>query len=415
MSAVAGFITSDNTPVCVMLVRALHDMGFAGSCGCYLAVRHGKGLYTQGDVGWPINVFRDLDVNHCSGGVGIGFNADYISDHCPLVIHGIALSIDAGPAVIEHISSIIWQESDIVKAVRRVMLQVTEPFALLALLDNAIIAACNSGLKPLCYGRLQVNGSESGFFIASQNGIANEHARFIGSVRPGTMGVFHQKEDSVVFEQILENPDQRKCIQQALYIQGPTNNQVGNKDVGQIRRNIGMLLGGKFTESFADFVYNSSHKVVLSIPEGGNFYHRGFCDITGLTGNKAAIIRNHYPRGNVKPLPPVNRYYYLAVIPDAVVDQNVILVGDMIRSGSEIIHLAAECRNLGAKTVFAAVAAKTCRSCPNGNGAYTFPGEAKPRRAEDLGLDGFVYLEPQEIIKAIDTPNPYCFDCLQQS
>jgi len=388
----------------------LVNQGYAGEVAFWLAMRGRFGIITDGDDGFAINWLHRQTATSFRGKIGIGFNASRPMDKQVFTTtirrKQIAVAIDAPKDVCLYIRELIENENDLELGVKNSLLKIKIPFVLVAATRTGLLAARSQGRKPLSWGK--INNDLEGYYFASQSGVLGEDAQYLGSVLPGEMVFVNQ---SGAWHQMV-NPraDQTRCLHEDLF-QQRQDNVASGRPIYQLRQAVGHL-EGRF---FLDTVKLPRYKNVLAIqiPDGGLHFLLGFRDRTGYRIDPGAIVKNRYAlpalgRENAQRI----RVKY-NVVEDAVRGKKIILIDDLVRSGTHMRLVSSWLRECGALEVHGVVSGILCHVCPYGNDDYTPYYEGKPRTAEDLGLDSLTYPPKDELLKVLSTKNrPRCGNCL---
>jgi glutamine phosphoribosylpyrophosphate amidotransferase len=379
----------------------------------------GGGIVVKKSLGKAIDVFPQYDPELKSQTI-IGHNGCAISEVQPLALtkngQKLAFVTDASQETTAKIKQRIRSTSNILNAVKNILLSIKDPFSLIILSpEHGLIAARNSGIKPLTIGRIELDGLE-GFYLASQSGVMIE-GTFLEAVEPGNMIIVNASSYQDIA--VAPSPDRSHCINEVNYRQRP-GNICGHREVSQIRIDIGRRLG----EVFRKTIRFRKPKLYRAIPvlEGGRSFALGFGQTSGIPTDIAGSVRNFYS------VPPHMRRIALQVgLPENfaldplpnVKGLKIVLIDDQIRSGRKIAHMARKCRRYGAKDVLAVVGSIGRTPCPYGDAAYKdkrLIGRrmSKSKIAAEIGVSKLISLELEELIEAIGTPERlYCAECLR--
>lgn len=420
MSGIVGMISCNHRHnILSDLMSCLVRLNFTGQKSCLIAMlNRQREIVFQFDEDFAINAFPRLTDNpDFYGPLGVGCDGDYDGHQEPIFLESqkAFLVVDASKKATLEIADIIRKKPRLSLGIAQAMKQVKAPFALIALSDNRLVGARNSGLKSLCYGQLwESNGrtiqQKVGYYIASQSGVVNRYCNFIDGIRPGEILTLSPRK--LKLRKVIERPDMRRCLQRILFLEIPGSRCAG-RAVTDTRQSIGHALGIKFRQavlndqSIKDFT-------AISIPLGGNFYLYGFGESTGIFVNPGAIIRNMH-NTNVRPFEGMSIPVNLNVVKEAVEGKHVVLVEDEAITGHKFQDIAGQCRQKEALSVHAVCATKLMSSCPYRDPSYTFHGRIGQRNAAELGVDTLTTLEIHELIGAIGaSSHNYCADCLHE-
>lgn len=414
MSRVLGIVGKCN--VVESLIVGLYAQIYAGSDGTGIAcLRDGK-MYVhkgQGPASSVFPVYNQKMASCCA----IGHNACALSEIQPfrLLDKNIAIVMDAPAKIVEKVRRFLRESKSELAGVEKALQVISEPFALLVLSKGKIIAARNSGIKPLSFGRARING-DTVFYVSSQSGVLHD-GHFIKTVTPGEIVVLsHDRYEGIV---VLDHASDTRCIQETLYLQRP-GNICGGREVGQVRCSIGEHLGNKFLEDHSEAKGNDDW-FAFGILDGGRQLAMGISR-TGIRTDPSAFVRNIYS------IPPKMRSIAVkcglgenfALTPLSYVKgKKVIIADDLIRSGDKMADIARKCRKMGAIEVHGLVGVTGKSTCPHGNASYVrqeMIGSSHDQAAiaKSLGLESFTSLSLPELLLAINTPRiNYCQMCLQ--
>jgi len=417
---VLGIIGNDD--IVGILALGLYAQIYAGDHSAGIAAVTDGGILVEKALGKAIDVFPGHP--DMQSKVAIGHNGCTTSELQPinLSVNGkmLALAVDATKEVTSAIATILNESRDVIAGVSEAIREITEPFALIVLsADHGLIAARNSGIKPLTIGKIEVDGL-SGFYVASQSGVLLEGS-FLDTIRPGSLRVINQEG----FEEIvvLDRADPRHCINELLFKQRP-GNRSGRREINEIRFDIGKILGARFAQYLES---QPIHKPVIreykgiAIPQGGIQFTIGFGQTSGIEVDPAGSVRAIYSvstqmRESAKKL-GLSDNFALSPLPN-VAGRRIVLIDDQMRSGDKIAHMAEKCFAMGAKEVLAAVGSTGKSSCPYGDSAYHSEDLIDRRLSlseisRTLGVSAIITLPLEELIQAIGTPERiYCLDCL---
>lgn len=417
MCRVLGVIGDDN--VNNLLVLGLCMQIYAGEHSTGIASLTDGGIRVDKKLGKAVEVFPvSLDF---IGNAAIGHNGCATSELQPICLSDstrqLALSCDATREATIAIADLLRNAEDVLTGVKMAMRTIEEPFALIVLsAEHGLIAARNSGIKPLTFGKIEIDGF-SGFYAASQSGVLID-GLFLDTVAPGSIQLINQAgfEEIVVMDRV----DPRHCVNEVLFKQRP-GNHCGGREINQIRLDIGRRLGEKFLQYLAASGSPSDEYKGIAIPEGGRQFTLGFGLTSGIEVDPAGSVKSLYSvsaamRASARKL-GFSDSFDLSLLSN-VKGRRVILIDDQIRSGGKIAHLAKQALKWGAEEVIAAVGSIGTSTCPYGDAAYNSDDLIDrrltlPEISQALGVTTIITLPLEELIQAINTPQRlYCVNCL---
>ncbi len=418
MCRVLGVI--GNNDVVPQVVMALCLQIYAGEHSTGIAALTDHGIHLEKAPGKAIEVFPGYP--KFNGRVAIGHNGCATSVLQPIDLSDssrqLAFAVDATRAITSIIANLLTESQDVIGAVRQALIEIPDPFALVVLSgDHGLIAARNSGIKPLTIGEIELDGF-SGFYVASQSGVLVD-GFFLDTVAPGSLQVITQEAREEIV--VLDRADPRHCVNEVLFKQRP-GNLSGNREINAIRLDIGRRLGKRFAQYLVSPGANRAEEYKgIPILEGGRPFCIGFGQTSGIKVDPAGSIKSLYSVPAHMKLAAkkigLSENFDLTPLPN-VAGRRIVLIDDQIRSGAKIAHMAEQCRARGATDVLAAVGSIGSSSCPHGDAAYNSEDLIDrrltlPKISQALGVSATFTLPLEELIQAIGTPERiYCVACL---
>ena len=419
MCRVLGLVANEDVLSHVMYGLFMQIYAGENSTGIASLSDNGDGkIVVKKSLGKAFDVFPQYDPELKSN-IIIGHNGCAESEVQPLIVtkdgRELALVTDASSVTTFKIRQKIRGAANILDAVKNMLLTIQAPFVLIILSpEHGLIAARNSGIKPLTIGTIELDGLK-GFYLASQSGVTLE-GEFLQAVEPGNILVVNQQSFQNIA--VIERPDRRHCINEVLFKQRP-GNICGQREVNEIRIDIGRRLGEKFKETIR-FRKPGFYRAI-PILEGGRSFALGFSQTSGILTDAAGSVRTIYPvPSHMKRIARqigLSENFALDPLPN-VEGLKIVLIDDQIRSGRKIAHMAKQCRKYGAKEVLAVVGSIGQATCPYGDAAYrnkrlVGKRRSKSQMAVKLGVSNLVSLEVEDLIEAIATSERlYCTKCL---
>ncbi len=406
-------------PVLSQAMFALYMQIYAGEESTGIASLRAEGIVVKKSKGRAVDVFPQYE-SSLETQLAIGHNGCVDSEIQPIIVtqsgHEIAFVADASRETTAKIEQQIQGSSNILVAVRNILLKTDDPFSLVILSpEDGLIAARNMGIRPLTIGQIEIDGTK-GFYVASQSGVMID-GTFLEAIEPGNMVIVNHSSYRTIA--VLPNPNRCHCINEATFRQRP-GNICGTREVNQIRIDIGRALG----ERFKKVVEVQEPKLFKATPilEGGRSFALGFSQTSGIPTDVAGSIRSIYsvPPRMKQAARQVGLFenFALGLIPN-VRGLTVVLLDDQVRSGRKVRHMADKCLRYGAKEVMVVVGSVGRNNCPFGDVIYKGKSLVGKNRtdqeiAKELGVSKFISLGADELIGAIDTPRRiYCTECIR--
>ena len=389
------------------IIMSLSAQSYAADESTGIAIEKNGEFIVETGIGTAMEVFNRFDSESHEGVTGIGHVACKTGEVQPIVIkradQSIVLCSDATKDVSRAITQILSGSQNPEKAVKKAMLAIEAPFALLVLLPSGkIIAARNSGLMPLSFGKL-VDGNK-GFYVASQSGVLGLDAHFLHSISPGQMVVLSKTDYRG--KTILANPDLTRCSQELLFWQRP-GNCYGDRDTVVVRQSIGMKLGEKFRENVQ--IKDPGRYVAIPILEGGASIILGFGQTANIPFNPAGSVKSRYHKPSF--MPP---HMDLFPIESVVKGKRVVIIDEALISGGQLEVMAKRSLEFGAKEVHAVIGTMIEKTCPFGKEIIVENHKDAKEFVEDFNLASLTSLKPQEVLEVIGNPQQtYCTECLR--
>jgi len=418
MCRVLGVI--GNHDVIPLVAIGLYMQIYAGEHSTGIAALTDKGIHLEKALGKAVDVFPGYP--SFSGEVAIGHNGCASSELQPIDLSDsgrqLAFAVDATKETTLMITDLLTESRDAIGAVKQVLAEIYEPFALVVISENdGLIAARNSGIKPLTIGKIELDGF-SGFYVASQSGVLVDGS-FLDTVKPGSLQVITKEARKEIV--VLDRADPRHCVNEVLFKQRP-GNLSGKREINGIRLDIGRRLGERFAQYLASSGANAAQEYKgIAIPEGGRQFCIGFGQTSGIDVDPAGSIKAIYSVPAHMRLAArrigLSENFDLMPLPN-VAGRRIVLIDDQIRSGAKIAHMVEQCHVMDAKDVIVAVGSIGTSSCPYGDAAYNSEDLIDrlltlTEISRALGVSTIITLPLKELIQAIGTPERiYCVDCL---
>ncbi|NCC51971.1 MAG: amidophosphoribosyltransferase [Spartobacteria bacterium] len=293
------------------------------------------------------------------------------------------------------------------RRVARALNEIQGSFSFLIMTKDALMAARDPlGFKPLSIGRLG-----EGYVVASETCALNQiGAKYLRDVEPGELVTIDK--EGLHSHRFAERPRQHlaQCVFEMVYFARP-DSLVFGKNVHLVRQQYGRCLAREHAVD-AD--------IVIAIPDSGNSAALGYSQESGIPLNYG-FIRNHYV-GRTFIMPEADARtrgvdMKLAVLPEVVRDQRVVVVDDSIVRGTTARRRVACLREAGAKEIHLRI------SCPpTANPCFfgiDFPSKEELIAGvhdvggvcEYLGADSLGYLSVEGLLSPFDKPENFCTAC----
>lgn len=388
----------------IVLASVAQNYGAASACGFVVGNSYFRSFNEDGIVHDQLPNIRSSDY---PGRIGIGQVSCEKGMKMPVALSkNVFVALDSTKDTANQIIRKLRHCSNYEKTVTD-LLRFSAPFAIVLLMPSKIIAARNNGRMPLSFGQLVAEDKKgekvpSGFYVASQSGVLGSDSEFIHSVFPGEIVVL--TSEGYTRRAVLARPDITRCGQEILFYQR-ADNYCGNREVHNIRLDVGEVVGVKFRRLVR--VDRSAEWIGIPVPHGGDDILVGFGKGAQIPVDPGGAIKPKYLRNPQIPIPDDG----YTPISDVVQGKHVVIVDDGLIGGRRIEILARRSLEYGAIDCYAAVAALIRSSCNHGKDIVSHL--RLDGLCERLHIQKLVSLTPKELTKAIGTPHRiYCGDCL---
>ncbi len=282
-------------------------------------------------------------------------------------------------------------------------------YSLLFLYPDRIEAARDPyGIRPLCLGQTQ----EGAYLVTSETcAIDAIGAKFIREVEPGEIITLDKNGVSSRYFVKPGTVTPAHCIFEHVYF-SKQNSRIFGENVHKLRKKFGHQLAREHAVD-AD--------VVIPVPDSGTSAAVGYAEESGIPFDMG-LVRSHYvgrtflaPSQKLREL-AVN--LKLAVIPDVVKDQRVVVVDDSVVRGTTTRGKIRQIRQAGAKEIHMRVSCPPIRyPCFYG---VDFPTKeellANNRTLEEirdfLEVDSIGYISLEGMLECASLPDDhYCAAC----
>ncbi len=282
-------------------------------------------------------------------------------------------------------------------------------YSLLFLFSDHIEAARDPyGIRPLCLGQ-----TESGAYIVASESCAIDAigAKFIREVEPGEIVTLDQNGLSSRFFVKPGSITPAHCIFEHVYF-SKQNSRIFGENVHQLRKKFGHQLAKEHPVD-AD--------VVIPVPDSGTSAAVGYAEESGIPFDMG-LVRSHYVgRTFIAPtqeLRELSVNLKLAVIPEVIKNQRVVVVDDSVVRGTTTRGKIRQIRQAGAKEIHMRISCPPIRyPCFYG---VDFPTKeelvANNKTLDEirdfLGVDSVGYISLEGMLKCASLPGDhYCTAC----
>jgi amidophosphoribosyltransferase len=290
--------------------------------------------------------------------------------------------------------------------VERALSELKGAFSFLVMTDKAVMAARDpSGFRPLSIGKL----GDAVIFSSETCALGQVGAEYIRDVQPGELVVVD--EHGMRSSMFAEPSRQRaQCVFELVYFARPDSNVFG-ENAHRVRYEYGRRLAQEFPVE-AD--------IVVPIPDSGNSSALGYSRESGIRLDYG-FIRNHYV-GRTFIMPQADDRargvdMKLAVLPEVVRGQRVVVVDDSIVRGTTAKRRVTFLREAGAKEIHVRISCPpTAHPCFYG---IDFPSREEliagnssvEEICEYLGADSLGYLSVEGLLSPFEHPEDFCRAC----
>lgn len=421
-----------------LIYRGLFALQHRGQEGCGIVVSDGNHVRSHKGQGLVSEVFSDPGVIPQTWGRGIGHvrysttGSTRIHNVQPLVVecvdgiwavahNGNLTNADRLRRMYQDAGAIFQTSTDSEVLVHiladpmfrrrphrvaRALGELDGAFSFLLMTKDCVMAARDPrGFRPLSIGR-----RGAGYVFASEScAMAQTGVELVRDVAPGELVTV---DETGMHSSIFADPVTHKahCVFEMVYFARPDSVVFGN-NVHEVRLQYGAYLAREHAVE-AD--------IVIPVPDSGNSAALGYSRASGIPYD-FGFIRNHYiGRTFIMPHAETRAAgvdMKLAVVPEVVRGQRVVVVDDSIVRGTTVRHRVAWLRSAGAKEVHVRI------SCPPvANPCFygiDFPTReeliAGGRSVEDIrafiGADTLGYLSVDGLLSPFENASDYCKAC----
>ncbi len=288
-------------------------------------------------------------------------------------------------------------------------------YSLVILTRNAIFAVRDPwGFRPLCLGRLDLNGQGHGWVVASEScALATVGAEFIRQIEPGE--IVRLDRAGVACTQGRAPEPRAFCIFELIYFARPDSTLDGHT-VHQVRQMLGRQLALEAPAPNAD--------VVIGVPDSSTPAAIGYAQALGLPFNEGFTKNRYIGRTFIQPddrLRKAGVALKYNPLPANLRGQRVVMVDDSIVRGNTAGPLVQLLRQGGAVEVHVRVSSPPVRHpCFMGIDMASRDQLIGAHKTSEeicriIGADSLAYLSHAGLLQAVqaahDTPHGYCHAC----
>jgi len=318
------------------------------------------------------------------------------------------------------------QTKDPVRAMARVMRQISGSYSLTILVGNRLFAVRDpNGIKPLCIGKLPsgsggagsgaINGASGGNggggYIAASESVSLDllGAELVMDVQPGEM--VEITADGIAGSIIAPGAPRAHCMFEYLYF-ARDDSVIDGRLAHEVRESIGERLAEE---------YPVKADMVVPVPDSGRTYAIGYAKRSGIPFDEVLIKNRYIWRTFIMPgqeQRDINVRLKLNPIKGLINGKRIVLVDDSIVRGTTMRRIVNLVRSAGAKEVHVRVGCPPIVSpCYLGIDMHTVDqfiaaGRQIEEVKKEIGTDSLGYISIGSMVKAVGLGNSLCVGCL---
>ena len=299
----------------------------------------------------------------------------------------------------------------IFQAVERLHQRVSGAYAAVALIAGYGLLAFRDpfGIRPLILGKRQNDNGGFDYCVSSES-VAFPATGFeiVRDIKPGE-AVFIDLSGSLNSKICTENPQLCPCLFEYIYFARP-DSVIDGISVYQARLDMGAILAKKVRTELPHDI-----DVIMPIPDTSRPSALELAHHLGIPYREGLIKNRYIARTFIMPGQAVRKKSVrqkLSPMPCEFAGKNVLLVDDSIVRGTTSREIVEMARQSGANKVYLASAAPEVRY-PNVYGIdmptkeeLIANGRTTQQIAEEIGADGVVFQDLDELIKTVGKLNP---------
>ncbi len=270
------------------------------------------------------------------------------------------------------------------------------------------------GFRPMSYGK-----TKDGAVVVASESCALDilYMEWKEEVKPAEIivvnddGVTNIEHDPNEFRETNTN---KHCIFEHIYFSRP-DSVIFNENVFEVREKIGRIIAEND---------DIDPDVVVPVPDSANFIALGYAKKMNKP-YEMGLIRNHYVgRTFIKPEQTIRDesvYQKFNPLPDFFKGKCVTLVDDSIVRGTTLRKIVKLLRNAGAKEIHLRIGSPAVKnSCYYGIDTPTCEELIANNKSVDeireyIGADSLKYLSMEQLKKAVELPQNFCYACFDGS
>ena len=445
MCGIIGIFGSENAAN--MATLGLFAEQHRGQESCGMAVNNGKTIKLRKKMGLVKDVFTPVKLKNLEGNIAIGHvryptrgtSSVYNSQpHIVETLSGPSYALSSNGDIINYNEIRSWFEkkgvyfasgNDGELILKYIVYHVerennTVPDAITKLMKNVkgaystVLATKTEmylfrdpyGLRPMSYGKTK----DEAVVVASEScALDILYMDWIKEVKPAEIivvnndGITNIETDPNNFRATKTD---KHCIFEHIYFSRP-DSVIFEENVFEVREKIGAIIAAND---------DIDPDVVVPVPDSSNFIALGYAKYMNKP-YEMGLIRNHYVgRTFIKPEQTIRDesvYQKFNTLPNFFEGKVVTLIDDSIVRGTTLRKITKLVRNAGAKEIHLRVGSPAVKnSCYYGIDTPTREELIANNKSVDeirefIGSDSLKYLSIEQLEKAVNKPENYCYAC----
>ena len=438
MCGVVG-IYSKNKDISKELYYSLYSIQHRGQESCGMAVFNGTDINYKKDMGLVGDIFKEDELSHLSGNIGIGHvrystaggstlancqplvgscrkrtlalahngnlvNANYLRDM--LEEDGYMFQANSDTEVILYILA-RYYKGDIVESLKLTMDYIKGAYSLVIMGEDSLVGVRDPhGFRPLVLGKK----GEKYIFASESCAIDILGGEIIRDVEPGEIVVIKDGEVKSYYYSENYKCVKRSCIFEHIYF-ARNDATIDNVNVYEFRVKCGELLA-KDEEINAD--------IVVPVPDSGWAGAIGYSNASGLKISEGLVKNRYVGRTFIKPTQEEREIAVkikLNPLSSVIKGKSVVLLDDSVVRGTTSKQIVQSLRDAGAKEIHLRITSPpVSHSCyygidtPNRSNLIASNYSIEEMR-EYIGCDSLKFLSIESMIEATDSESTFCKAC----